>query len=358
MVKLNANQIIDSIAKVTTHAERELLEASLMSTLFELLSLKRISLYKVIYEYGEKECLLTSTITDSGIEFHDPCAPNSIMPLDKIPGLSIAMERHKPVFIKSDKAEHHSETYIYPITNRAGEVTCAFIITADELQESANEPLINGYFQIYRNYACLMDDSEHDILTGLLNRRTFERDLERILNEWQASDDQFNRNGEFSQKRRKKQKSAKNWLAVIDIDFFKRINDQYGHLYGDEVLLLMANIMRQSFRGYDKLFRFGGEEFVVILRATSEHGATKALERLRSKVQNYPFPQIDQVTVSIGYVEIADQGIPSAVIGHADDALYYAKGHGRNQVCSYHALLASGELTESQPFGSSDIELF
>ena len=61
-----------------------------------------------------------------------------------------------------------------------------------------------------------------------------------------------------------------NWLAVIDIDHFKRINDEYGHLYGDEVLLLLSNIMRKVFRSYDKLFRFGGEEFVVILPSTDD----------------------------------------------------------------------------------------
>ncbi|MCW8829905.1 MAG: GGDEF domain-containing protein, partial [Gammaproteobacteria bacterium] len=124
------------------------------------------------------------------------------------------------------------------------------------------------------------------------------------------------------------------------------------------VLVLLANIMRESFRGYDKLFRFGGEEFVAILRTTDQAGATHALERFRQAVATYAFPQIGQVTVSIGFVEIAYQAIPTEVLGHADDALYYAKEHGRNRLCQYEQLVETGEIKSAPFVGREDAELF
>ena len=73
-----------------------------------------------------------------------------------------------------------------------------------------------------------------------------------------------------------------NWLAVVDIDHFKLVNDRFGHLYGDEVLILVANILRSSFRNQDRIFRFGGEEFVVLLRAATLENARQGFDRFRT----------------------------------------------------------------------------
>ncbi len=358
MSEYSADKIIESIAHVTTQADRELLEASLMSTLFELLKPKSISLYKIISEYDEKCCLIATDITNGKLTFHDPCEPTSQFFIHQIPGLSQCIEREAPVFIENK--EEPEESYAYPLINRSGAIINAFIIRGEGLSESENEKLLAGYFQIYRNYACLLDDSEHDTLTSLLNRRTFDRDLERILAGWKRPSDQNILSTQQQPRRRRcNEERVGNWLAVIDIDFFKKINDRYGHLYGDEVLLLLANIMRKTFRCYDKLFRFGGEEFVVLLRSTSQKGAAAALERFRVTMESYDFPQIGSVTVSIGYVEIADQGIAAVILGHADEALYYAKNHGRNRVCFHADLIDQGELTIDKPnIVESDIELF
>ncbi|WP_374477371.1 GGDEF domain-containing protein [Zoogloea sp.] len=139
--------------------------------------------------------------------------------------------------------------------------------------------------------------------------------------------------------------------------WFKRVNDQFGHLYGDEVLLLLARIMQESFRHQDRLFRFGGEEFVVILRATSEDEVAVALERLRASVEGHLFPQVGTVTVSVGYTGINSSDTIPDIVGRADDALYFAKENGRNQVSSYERLLTSGKVSAREA-PNSDIELF
>ena len=131
---------------------------------------------------------------------------------------------------------------------------------------------------------------------------------------------------------------------MIDIDHFKQVNDRYGHLFGDEMLILLADTMRRSFRRRDKLFRFGGEEFVVILRHAGEQRAQQVFERFRLAVMDREFPQLGRMTVSIGYTRIRAFDTPSNLIGRADEALYYAKRHGRNQLRCYEVLAETGHV--------------
>jgi diguanylate cyclase (GGDEF)-like protein len=139
------------------------------------------------------------------------------------------------------------------------------------------------------------------------------------------------------------------WLAVLDIDFFKRVNDNYGHLIGDEVLLLMARLMRASFRFHDQLYRFGGEEFVILMRCTDEDDAAGALERFRLTVEANAFPQVGTITVSMGFTALRADDTPGGAFDRADKAVYFAKESGRNQVRSYELLVAAGALVEDAP---------
>jgi len=144
---------------------------------------------------------------------------------------------------------------------------------------------------------------------------------------------------------------------MIDIDHFKRVNDTYGHLIGDEVLLLLARLMRTCFRFHDQLYRFGGEEFVVLMRCKNEVDAGHALERLRKNTENHLFPQVGHITISIGFSEVRTGDTPSGAFERADKAVYHAKASGRNRVCSHAALVVEGILVE-QATNMGDVELF
>ena len=132
---------------------------------------------------------------------------------------------------------------------------------------------------------------------------------------------------------------------MIDVDHFKLVNDKFGHLYGDEVLILIANQLQSSFRSQDRIFRFGGEEFVVLLRSITLDNAQKIIDRFRTNVEAHDFPQVGRVTVSVGFVSINAYEAPVIILGRADQALYYAKSHGRNLACHYDELVAKGLLT-------------
>ncbi len=126
-------------------------------------------------------------------------------------------------------------------------------------------------------------------------------------------------------------------MAVIDIDNFKQINDKYGHLVGDCILREVANIMKQSFRKSDYLFRYGCEEFLVIMPSTSLEEALKALERFRKNVESYKFSldhqECPKVTVSIGVCGDSGQHKDiKSYIDCADRKLYAAKKSGKNRI--------------------------
>jgi diguanylate cyclase (GGDEF)-like protein len=132
-------------------------------------------------------------------------------------------------------------------------------------------------------------------------------------------------------------------LLMIDIDFFKQINDRFGHLVGDEILVSVASLIKQHSRRYDLVVRFGGEEFVLLLPSTTHDQAKLVAEKIRKQMESYHFvfnnhPYI-QLTVSIG---IASLPLPPAMthqepgvvldllIEKADKTLYLAKSKGRN----------------------------
>ena len=211
--------------------------------------------------------------------------------------------------------------------------------------DTADLRIAQGMLKIYANYAKMLFDSERDTLTGLYNRKKLEQKLGELLT------------GRLNGRKRKNDQTTDDYLAVFDLDHFKRINDNFGHLIGDEVLLVFAGLMRNALRDVDWVFRYGGEEFVVLIKDVSSETIAAILERIRAKVQNHGFPQVGQVTVSIGYTAIADQKLPPYVFEEADKALYYAKEHGRNQVCDYRELVRSGELAPEEHLSGS-IELF
>ena len=156
-----------------------------------------------------------------------------------------------------------------------------------------------------------------DGLTGLYNRRQLEISLEQEYNRTKRHPSDFS-------------------LAILDIDFFKKVNDTYGHQYGDYVLKTVADLMKAAFRKTDLLYRYGGEEMVIIMPETNIEGAIIPVQRLRRTVEEYDFEYNgvkSRVTVSIGLtMNYQEFNSPTEMLKSADEALYRAKESGRNRV--------------------------
>lgn len=155
-----------------------------------------------------------------------------------------------------------------------------------------------------------------DPLTGLPNRAAWSERLGHEITQWQQHGNTL-------------------LLAMLDLDHFKRINDNYGHLAGDKVLKIIASVLRKRLRGTDFIARFGGEEFVLLMPSTVPAAGLKMLESLRASIEACPFHFKGEpvtITVSIGMTAFRPGEHSDQVLKRADQALYRAKNAGRNRV--------------------------
>lgn len=137
---------------------------------------------------------------------------------------------------------------------------------------------------------------------------------------------------ETLQKEFDKAKKVTFTILILDIDYFKRINDTKGHQVGDQVLVEVVAILKENVRKSDIVGRWGGEEFLIILpNASLEDGLLKA-ELIRAQVENYIFSNQSKLTISIGVATYMDDALPEEIVSRADAALYQAKNKGRNRV--------------------------
>lgn len=168
--------------------------------------------------------------------------------------------------------------------------------------------------------------ASHDPLTGLKNRLNMEQELESILNYYWQNYSQFA-------------------VAMLDIDWFKKINDTHGHEAGDIVLHDIAKILTENVRGQDSVYRVGGEEFVILFNRITKEQALEKIKKIRIRIEEHPFMVKDKVirlTVSGGlyHPELIPSKNIQEILKYADDALYEAKHLGRNKIVEAH-------LTES-----------
>ncbi len=157
-----------------------------------------------------------------------------------------------------------------------------------------------------------------DVLTNLYNRRFFNETSENIFNFSFRNKDPIS-------------------IIILDIDNFKKINDTYGHIVGDEALINLANLLKKHTRESDILCRWGGEEFTILLPKTSLNGAEEVSEKIRSNVENFSLSTNDTIikfTISLGLAEVEfdKESHLLDTINRADKALYIAKGNGKNRV--------------------------
>ncbi|MBN1697248.1 MAG: GGDEF domain-containing protein [Spirochaetales bacterium] len=173
----------------------------------------------------------------------------------------------------------------------------------------------------------LKEMSEIDILTGAYNRRFFNKYL----------DIEIRRN--MSQIRYKLRGEVNFGIAMLDLDNFKEINDRYGHLMGDQILIEFVAVIKDALFERDILCRYGGEEFVILFTSTSREGSITAIEKIRKLVEDHPFcidtkTPVKHMTVSIGFACFEEESNIYRLLKLADKRLYEAKKAGKNLVIS------------------------
>lgn len=339
-------RLLDSLAAFTHHRDVAALDHSLVLSLAELTSAHSVILAKHAVDGPYVECVVRC-VPDSGGGYRVQASE-----ADEVdPSLKL-LHRCLHRLEAQTGMVHGMQRLVVPIL-RNGKAIGALQLDS-HMAPRASRPLVDGFARIYANYTALLQESELDKLTGLYNRRSLDRQLQRMLREGMAVVPESPGRADAEQ-RHAPVEEQQVWLAILDIDHFKRINDNYGHIYGDEVILLLAQQMRACFRRADVLFRFGGEEFVILFSAAQETTVRTVLERFRQRIAEYNFPQVGNVTVSVGYARVGKHDYPASALDRADKALYYAKQNGRNCTHGYEALRESGLLERDLTSGSIDL---
>lgn len=229
-----------------------------------------------------------------------------------------------PIFSKEQRFSDFSSLLILPLQKEEGDPIGALTVAArkpgvftrhrrDILELIAAQVAIK--IDLAQAHEQINKMATIDGLTNLANHRTFQHAFNVMLN-------------------RAQRRSGPLCLILCDIDYFKRINDTYGHPFGDQALKIIANTLAETVRKVDLVARYGGEEFAIILEDSDEYGGLEMAERIRSKVEALSLHKNNDtvnITISLGLATFPNDGDKkSLLIDRADQALYKAKAGGRN----------------------------
>lgn len=320
---------------VVANRDTELLEKSLLRSLASLLDVASTALYMSDGGRG----LLRARL------FHRAPAANPAAPAaehfeelldlaDALPEL-VSLTENVRLTGKPCTASFADEWLVaYPLY-ACGDVCGCLVFQLGREISKAEDAGIAALVDVFANYHLMLDCAHRDRLTGLFNRDQMWTALSR-------PDFLVAKKGNG----RRNLAGAPNWLAVIDVDQFKEICENRGQFVADEVVQVVSHIMTTTFRSSDLLYRYRGEEFVVIIAAENEMIAMSVFERLRGAVEAHSFSHVDQITLSIGYCRADPDVLPLEVLSRADRSLHQARLDGLNRCYEYHELVKNGILTE------------
>ena len=335
--------ILHKLGKMTSIRDTYLVEQSLLRTLGPLLGVLESSLYRMNDRKAVVRTLHHSRIIESdnnGVQRVSERIEEVVNDATIAPKIRSLLDTVTLLGKPCNDRVGSDLLFCFPL--HGGEELCGYVVFQRNHDLNATEDaIIHGVLEVFSNYYSLLDTSQRDQLTGLLNRYSLELNLDRL---WTLLSTRLHKDDQPGKRRTCAPQSF--WLGVIDIDFFKKVNDNYGHIIGDEVLIITTRLLESSFRQSDLLYRYGGEEFIAIIAADDLASATQAFDRARRRIEEFSFPQVGHVTISGGFSGADPTVLPQEVIHRADRALYEAKSAGRNRIFNYDVLVQQGVLKE------------
>lgn len=353
--------VIQHIVKLTDHRDRDLLELTLSKALLVLLPIQRIVIARVMNEEGERRWLEVARLdAKGGGKIVDPMRVDflTLPRLDDAPDRLKCIQRRETVEIAWAGEEGPRITMLPLFSDSRKEDEGAIEIHSDAALTEDQMLTIEQLRRVYRNMYSLLEYSDRDALTGLLNRKSLDdafysavlEELDGVTGESRAT---AVRKGLDPERRHRV--PANYWLGSAIIDNFALVNDQHGHLIAEEVLLLVARVMNNTFRTYDRIYRFGGGHFGVLMHCPDEALVLAAFERFRANVEKFNFPQVGRVTVSCGFTSVMADDSPSSALEKTERAVDFAQRSGRNKVSSHLGLVRRGLFGETPKVGALDI---
>ncbi|HCD15147.1 MAG TPA: GGDEF domain-containing protein [Shewanella sp.] len=321
--------ILDSVVQLTEQRQLDSLAESLVSTVSQMLSIDEVCILDVDKLTKRK----------GGLD-----GQRNVSSASLAVSVKLCIEQQREICFSNGL---HQELAVPIIIN--DKLTKVLLVSAPLLTEQ-DRVLLRGFAKVYENYFHIVVESETDSLTNLLNRKAF---LPQLYSSVEIACDLLQEQAQASQDA---DEELKLWICIFDIDYFKKINDTFGHLYGDEVLLQVSALMKQVFNPQDLMFRFGGDEFVILPAPRSRRALIELCQEFTQNLAQLQQERLGGIRISMGIVGIDPRVDPGTLLNQADNALYFVKGNGRNQVAFYGQLLAEGKL--QRPEIEDDIELF
>jgi diguanylate cyclase (GGDEF)-like protein len=231
------------------------------------------------------------------------------------------------------------------------------IHSAQALDETQLQ-LVGRVLHVFRNMYNLLAYSDRDGLTGLLNRKslddTFYSAVLEEMDEGQGAHKPLEAAVVPGQERRHRV-PPNYWLGTVTVDAYGAISEKGGHLIAEEVLLLVARILNNTFRTYDRIYRLGGEQFAVLMHCPEESLVLAAFERFRANMDKFNFPQVGHATACGGFTRVSPQDSPSTALERAERAVEHGRQRGGNKVFSYAELVRTGVFEELTHEGAVDL---
>lgn len=289
-----------------------------MTHLFELLPFPSFAIHedkkKIIYANKEAEAVFLEEFQECIKNEYEDTKEMSIEKINKqMELLDIDAEKETTFVLFYENVERWYQHHVKRVTLDNGEkIRFIIMVNINEVKLAQNQ-LSEAHAQLILKNKELEILNSIDSLTRVYNRMKIEVDLRQIIQTF-------------------KEKNRPYCVALLDIDHFKKINDNHGHLVGDKVLKSMATIMKNILQEKGTIGRWGGEEFLILLHNTTLEEGYVLIQEMLHAIRNFSFEGSQKVTCSLGISELQEEDCVESIVGRVDKALYVAKNSGRDRV--------------------------
>ncbi len=334
--------IITSLVELTRLRDQDAIRSKLLSSLLDITEASWLVQCRIEQQTAPLEVEITRSL--ARVSETEPVRSFPMQLFDQPERFLDCAHSGRPAWVR-DLGTYEGMIFPLPDSGRYRE----FLVLFDTEVTCRYERIVGSILDLYDNFLSLVIENTQDPLTGLLNRGAFDIDLPAAL---------IRLNERASAERQQAVGDKPSFLMMMDLDRFKRINDTFGHLYGDEVILIFSSLLRRVLGDFARLYRYGGEEFSAIVEGIALEEMRELAEKLRKTVERHDFPQVGQVTVSMGIAELKPECLPSSLLDFADQALYRAKDEGRNRVVFHENAPSQGETTPASAALQEEDDIF
>lgn len=326
-------QLIEHIIRISSKRDRTEINAALVDAMQDLFSPSAFAVYRCYPAQKKSIVFSCAGLGPAGQFSHNAYLPERrhCQPIDHDPLLQRCQTERAIVL---ETLPNGSDRLVFPVIENNQPVYLIDISLPVDFPAD-RRVLLMGLVEYFGHHISLLDYGEADTLTGLANRKTFDKHLFEVLGK--AADDDA-RQHPAAPCRRRSGGNEHHWLAICDIDHFKQFNDTYGHDVGDRVLRFVSSVLLENCGRRGAVSRHGGEEFVIIFEETAPEMAFEIIDAARRDLGERHFVNKDTneaigtVSFSAGVAVLGVTGDVGHLLRNADRSLYRAKASGRNCV--------------------------